>query len=137
MRRTASLFVLLTMLLLGGCATNQRSDMLTITLNAYANAIRWGDIEGAMEFIDPPLRTAHPVSKAYLERYKQIRVSEYDDGNGPLPIGSDEIKQVVHISFVDNSTQSERSVIDHQVWRYDADKKHWWLTTGLPDIGQN
>ena len=137
MRRMPSLFVLLTMLWLGGCATNQRSDLLTTTLNAYASAIRWGDVDGAIEFIDPAQRAAHPVGKPYLERYKQIRVSEYDEGNGPVPAGQNEVRQIVHISLIDNDTQSERSIIDRQTWRYDTEKKHWWLTSGLPEINPN
>ncbi len=135
MRRITRLFALLAALSLSGCATNQRSDVLTLSLNAYASAIRWGDIDGAVALMDPKLRAAHPVSKEYQERFKQLHVSEYDEGNGPLPAGKDEVTQTVHISLVDNATQTERSIIDRQVWRYDAEQKHWWLTTGLPDLG--
>jgi hypothetical protein len=33
-------------------------------------------------------------------------------------------------------TQSVRTIVDHQVWRYDPDKNHWWLETGIPNINQ-
>jgi hypothetical protein len=46
------------------------------------------------------------------------------------------MQQTVHISLVNNNTQSERSIVDHQTWHYDATGQHWWLTSGLPDITQ-
>jgi len=42
----------------------------------------------------------------------------------------------VRISLVNIHTQAERSVIDHQTWHYDEKAKHWWLTSGLPNITQ-
>jgi hypothetical protein len=62
MRRILTLFVVLSTLLLGGCATDRRDDSLTTTLNAYASTVRWGDFPSAEQFVDPKLRDAHPVS---------------------------------------------------------------------------
>jgi hypothetical protein len=53
-----------------------------------------------------------------------------------VPHGKDEVTQVVKINLVNINTQHERSVTDHQTWHYDAEGKHWWLVTGLPDISQ-
>jgi hypothetical protein len=136
MRRILTLFVVLSTLLLGGCATDRRDDSLTTTLNAYASTVRWGDFPSAEQFVDPKLRDAHPVSSLEMERYKQYKVSGYDEGNGPVPQGKDEVTQVVKINLVNINTQHERSVTDHQTWHYDAEGKHWWLVTGLPDISQ-
>ncbi|WP_243050758.1 hypothetical protein [Dyella sp. RRB7] len=136
MRRILTLLVVLSMLLLGGCATDQRSDSLTNTLNAYASTVRWGDFQGALQFVDPKVRDAHPLSTLELARYQQYKVSGYDEGNGPIPNGKDEVTQVVQINLVNVNTQSERTVTDHQTWRYDAQSKHWWLLTGLPDISR-
>ncbi len=134
MRRIPSIVLMLSILLLAACATQERSRSLTTTLSAYGGVLRWGDFASATQFIDPKLRTEHPLSDLDLARYKQVRVTEYDDGAGPVPISPLEVQQTVRISLVNIHTQSERSIIDHQTWHYDEKAKHWWLTSGLPDI---
>ena len=136
MRRILSLLVVLSVLLLAGCATQKRSDTLTTTLTAYGSALRWGDFQSAAQFLDPEIRLKHPLSDLEIARYKQVRVSEYDDGNGPVPAADGDVQQTVHISLINIHTQSERTVVDHQTWHYDEKTKHWWLTSGLPDITQ-
>jgi hypothetical protein len=137
MRRILSILALLSVLLLAGCATQKQGDILTTTLNAYASTLRWGDFQSAMQFIDPAIREKHPLSALDIARYKQVKVSDYDDGNGPLPGGKNTIQQTVHISLVNIHTQTERTIVDHQIWHYDEKTKHWWLTSGLPDITQD
>ncbi|MHA6206094.1 hypothetical protein ACXU4B_16835 [Dyella soli] len=136
MRRMLALLAMFTVPLLGGCATDQRKDTLTTTLNAYASAMRWGDFPTALQFVDPKVREEHPVSSLEMARYQQYKVSGYDDDKGPRPQGKEEVTQVVQINLVNVNTQSERTVTDHQTWRYDAEGKHWWLVTGLPDISR-
>ncbi|MFC5527324.1 hypothetical protein ACFPPA_16405 [Rhodanobacter ginsengisoli] len=137
MRRIPSILVMLSVLLLAGCATRTRSNELTTTLTSYGSTLRWGDFRSAAQFIDPAIRAAHPTSKLDLKRYQQVRVTEYDDGAGPVPIDDFDVQQTVHISLVNIHTQSERSIVDHQTWHYDQKTKHWWLTSGLPDITQD
>ena len=134
MRRILSFLAVLSMLALAGCATQTRKDTLTTTLNAYGSTLRWGDFQSAAQFLDPKYRAEHPLSKLDLDRYKQVRVSEYDDGAGPVPAGEFDVQQTVHISLINRHTQSERTIIDHQNWHYDEKTKHWWLISGLPDI---
>jgi predicted small secreted protein len=133
MRRILSIIVVLS-ITLAGCATQQRSDSLTSTLTAYGNTVRWGDIQSAAQFIDPAIRASHPTSKLDLARYQQIRVTEYDNGAGPVPTGQFDVQQTAEISVVNIHTQAERSMIDHQTWHFDPVAKRWWLTSGLPDI---
>ncbi len=134
MRRIPSIALMLSLLLLAACATQERSHSLTTTLSAYGGVLRWGDFASAAQFIDPKVRTEHPLSDLDLARYKQVRVTEYDDGAGPVPISPTEVQQTARISLVNIHTQSERTIIDHQTWHYDEKAKHWWLTSGLPDI---
>lgn len=137
MRRILTLLAVSSVLLLAGCATKTRSDALTTTLTAYGNTLRWGDFQSAEQFIEPAARAAHPLSKLDLARYQQVRVSEYDADAGPVPAGDFDVQQTAQISIVNLHTQSERTVVDHQTWHYDEKTKHWWLTSGLPDITQN
>jgi outer membrane murein-binding lipoprotein Lpp len=136
MRRILSILAIASMLLLAGCASQKRSDTLTATLNAYANVLRWDDFQSAAMFLDPKIRADHPLTALDMARYKQVKVSQYDEGNGPLPAGENQVEQTVHIGLVNINTQFERSIVDHQTWRYDEPSKHWWLTSGLPDITQ-
>ncbi len=127
----------LSVLLLTGCATQTRSNTLTNTLKAYGSTLRWGDFQSAVQFIDPAIRSAHPLSRLDLARYQQVRVSEYDDGAGPVPDGEFGARQIAQISVINVHTQAERTIVDHQTWRYDEKSRHWWLTSGLPDITQD
>lgn len=133
MRRILCILALLS-IALTGCATQQRSDSLTSTITAYGNTVRWGDIQSAAQFIDPAIRAKHPISKLDMARYEQIRVTEYDNGAGPVPSGEFDVQQSVQISVVNIHTQAERSIIDRQSWHFDPVAKRWWLTSGLPDI---
>jgi len=134
MRRIPQLLLVLSLLLLAACATQERSRSLTTTLSAYAGTLRWGDFASAAQFIDPKIRAEHPLSELDRARYKQVRVTEYDDGSGPVPISPTEVQQTVRLSVVNIHTQAERTIIDRQTWHYDEQAKHWWLTSGLPDI---
>jgi hypothetical protein len=134
MRRIPHILLVLSILLLAACATQERSRSLTTTLSAYGGVLRWGDFATAAQFIDPEVRAEHPLSELDRARYKQVRVTEYDDGSGPVPISPTEVQQTVRLSVVNIHTQAERTIIDRQTWHYDEKAKHWWLTSGLPDI---
>ncbi len=136
MRRILSLLVVLCVLVLGGCASQKRSDSLTTTLAAYGSTLRWGDFQTALQFIQPKVLKKHPLSDIDLARYKQVRVTDYNDDAGPAPIDDFDVEQNVRISIVNVHTQEERTITDHQTWHFDQKTQHWWLTSGLPDITQ-
>lgn len=123
------------MLVLGGCATQGKDTLLDKTLNAYASTIRWGDIASAMEYIDPEVLKSRPPSELQLARYKHVRVSGYET-NGPQPVSETEVRQRVVIGLINIHTQTQRDVIDNQVWKYDPVAERWWLESGLPKIVQ-
>jgi len=134
MRRYLLPLLALIALSCAGCATDQRNQALITTLNGYANTLRWADFQSAQQFVDPKVREAHPLTSLDLARFQQVRVTGYDEGAGPVPDGENQVRQVVQISLVNLNTQSERTVIDRQSWRYDPQTKRWWLMSGLPDI---
>jgi hypothetical protein len=122
-----------------GCSsmsTQSESRALETTLVAYANAVRWGDFEQALAFVDKETLKEHPLSAIDMERYKQVKVAAYTE-QPPVPAGAHEVRQIVQISLVNINTQTERSIVDKQLWRYDEKGKHWHLISGLPDITQH
>ncbi|GAB3028812.1 MULTISPECIES: hypothetical protein [Oleiagrimonas] len=130
----AVLTILLALLALGGCATDRRSSKLRDTLTAYGAAVRWGSFDQARAFLDPKYLEKHPLTHLEMERYHQVRVSEYDDGSGPIPVDDTTVRQIVRIGLINVNTQAQRTIIDRQTWTYDPVKNHWWLESGLPDI---
>ncbi len=110
-----------------------REKILTETLRTYAATIRWGSIEQAESFVDPAYRAAHPLSQLELDRYKQVRITNYND-TAPVPVNEDEVNQTVEIGIVNVHTQEARDIVDRQVWKYDRKNKVWLLSSGLPDI---
>jgi hypothetical protein len=122
------------LLALAGCfPAKNNALLLDDTLSSYASAIRWGDIEGALSFIDPEVLKAHPVTKLDLERYHQVQITTYND-QPPVRINDLEVRQIVEIGLVNTNTQAARSIVDKQVWRLDEKANRWWLMSGLPDI---
>jgi hypothetical protein len=121
-------------LLLSSCATSGKPKrILQETLINYASAVRWSGFEQALAFMDPEVLKAHPPSKLELERFRQVRVTFYHD-QPAQNVSETEVTQIVEIGIVNEHSQSERSVIDRQRWRWDEPAKKWWLVSGLPDI---
>lgn len=129
-----SCLLLIPLLALSGCF-QAKNDALLLedTLTSYAAAIRWGNIEDALAFVDPETLKAHPVTKLDLDRYHQVQVTTYND-QPPVRASELEVRQVVEIGLVNTNTQAARSIIDKQVWRFDQKANRWWLVSGLPDI---
>ncbi|NCT69045.1 MAG: hypothetical protein GXC76_15565 [Rhodanobacteraceae bacterium] len=137
-RPLIGLLLMLSCALLGACATEKMRSKQTVldeTLRSYAATIRWGDIERAQAFLDPKLRETLAPSALDLARYRQVAVSGYSE-QPATPVGDNEVHQLVQIELVNLNTQSARSILDRQVWRYDEASKRWWLVSGLPDISR-
>jgi len=123
---------------IAGCESMTRqseSRALETTLVAYANVIRWGDVQQAIPFIEPETLKQHPLTPLDVQRYKQVHVASYIE-QPLIPVGPHEVRQVVKIALVTVNTQTEREIVDNQLWRYDATGKHWHIVSGLPDISQ-
>ncbi|WP_238346127.1 hypothetical protein [Luteimonas saliphila] len=120
-------------LLLAGCAsTGKQMSALERAQYTFSAAIRWGDFEGAWNLVDPVYRDAHPMSELQFERYKQVQVSHYRDlASSP---GETEALREIEIGVINRHTMAERTMRYTEQWRYDAEKKAWWITGGLPDF---
>jgi len=128
-----AIWILLALGVLAGCATAKRDEGLRVALYGYSAAIRWNEIVQATSYIDPLRLAEKPFTDEDRERWAQIQVTRYFEGpQSPDPQGN--FRQTVQVEVVDRATQSVRTIVDHQVWRFDEAAGRWWLTTGLPDL---
>lgn len=114
-----------------------KTDVLNATLYGYVSAIRWneGNVDDALTFVKPEYLAKHPLSQLERDRFSQFQVSGY------YPKGSQQISETlygqrVEIRLINVHTQAERSIIDDQIWEWDAAAERWWLTTGLPKLAE-
>ncbi len=133
-RSIAVLFALLVALLPGACATaGGKGDKLYEAQNAFSDAVRWGDFEGAWSLVEPKYREEHPMTQLLLSRYGQVQVSGYRDiGNSAFADGT--AVRDIQIGVVNRHTLAERNLRYRERWRWDEAQKRWWLQDGLPDF---
>ena len=125
--------LLAAMLALAGCATTlDRGNALREAEYAWSAAIRWGDFEGAWNLVDPELRKAQPMTDLEFARYRQVQISGYNELGERT--GDTEAQREILIHVVNRNTLVERQARYSERWRYDADTKTWWNTSGLPDL---
>lgn len=134
MKKFARLLACLLLSALTACAAApSKLNPLDAALTDYGVAIRWSEFDQAIAFLDPQVRLQHPLADLERERLKLIQVTGYEvkdrhasaDGN---------LEQTVEIRLINRNTQLERSISDHQSWRWDAVSKRYWLISGLPDF---
>jgi hypothetical protein len=119
--------------LLAACGSLPGAQLQPDPVTEYGAAIRWNEFERASAFLDPVAQLP-PLTDLERERIKQLQVTGYEvKSQHPLPDGG--MAQEVEIRVVNKHTQLERTITDHQVWRYDAAAKGYVLSSGLPDFG--
>lgn len=130
--RTSARLGVLVACLLAGC-NPIKQDRLTDTLqkatSGYQNALRWGYFENAYSYIHPE-RRGKALSPETLEG---LRLTGYDVIQPPVMNAEAETAtQIVAIDYLYEDRQVVKRLKDRQLWRYDAEKKTWWLDSGLP-----
>lgn len=120
-------------LAIGACASATKNESLRVRLYNYAAAIRWNEIDQAAAYVDPAVLAEKPFTAEQRERWKQVQVSRYYEAPQSTD-GEGRVLQTVQIELIDRSTQTVRTVVDRQRWRYDEVAKTWWLESGLPQL---
>ncbi|MFD2112313.1 hypothetical protein [Thiorhodococcus fuscus] len=137
---TAGGYALVILLMTTGCGSIKK-DKMAITLqtatHGYQSALRWGYFESAYAFVDPDQRKNTPMPPSLTG----LRLTGYDVVQPPGVQKKDKedededsaiATQIVHIEYLYEDRQVVKSLTDRQIWRWDAEKKTWWLTSGLP-----
>ncbi len=122
-----------TALAIGACASATKNESLRVRLYNYAAAIRWNEIDQAAAYVDPAVLAEKPFTAEQRERWKQVQVSRYYEAPQSTD-GEGRVLQTVQIELIDRSTQTVRTIVDRQRWRYDETAKTWWLESGLPQL---
>lgn len=132
---TIRLLPLLLLLLVACSSKGPSMKDLEILMESYAIAVRWGDLDGAWEFVDPETRKNKPLTGLERERLQQFQVAGYEVKRTGM-IDGDRMRQMVEIRLINRNTQIERIVVDDQVWRWEPEIKRWWLVSGIYDPTQ-
>lgn len=130
----AGLILLVTTLLLGGCQSlgdKKKYDALTLTLRAYENTLRWGDIEQAYGYLRPEQVTDVQIPPGL----DNIRLTNYEVIAPKTPLGEHGISQTVLIHYIEQDRQMEKKLTDQQVWEYDPVAQRWHLISKVPEFG--
>ena len=123
--------------LLSGCPQTKEDKSLTETLQQYETIIRWAQWDAAVDFVSMEYQLENPISRLDLDRLRLFRVTQYvvrsstpvDEGNGMV--------QVVEIRMFNKNQARERTIINEQYWKYNAEIENWKMHSGLPDPTQS
>lgn len=124
----------LILLLLSACSAGRQESDLEETTKQYAVLVRWNEIEQATNFVHPNALPKSNRLQFELDRFDQVRITGYD----VTAVAPDQeglaYRQTVEIRIYNKHTAVERTILDQQLWEYDADSERWWLMSGLPDL---
>lgn len=136
MKLLPRLFILLlTALLLAGCGSQSRKQReLDETLNAYRQAVRWGNLLQMEVFLSDAAREQHPLDELERERFAQVRCTGYTEVSPPIDNDDGSVSQTIEIEFTNIHTQSPKRVMDRQTWVW-LDGR-WQLDSGLPKLAR-
>ncbi len=133
MRSTTWVLLAAMALAMAACASATKNESLRVRLYNYAAAIRWNEIDQAAAYVDPAVLAEKPFTAEQRGRWKQVQVSRYYEAPQSTD-GEGRVLQTVQIELIDRSTQTVRTIVDRQRWRYDETAKTWWLESGLPQL---
>lgn len=127
------LLLILVALLLAACGSQSRKQReLDETLNAYRQAVRWGNLMQMEVFLSDAAREAHALSELERERFAQVRCTGYAEISPPIDNDDGSVSQTIEIEFTNIHTQSPKRVMDRQTWIWDDGR--WQLDSGLPKL---
>ena len=136
-KKSLLLFAAVLVLLIGlpaeAASKRSQNKQLVVAQSKYSTAIRWNEFELAWALVDPKYRKENPLTDLEKGRFKLIQVTGYDEKSQDF-LDDGGVEVTVEIRLINRNTQAERIIMDTQVWRWDAEAKRWWLSTGLPDF---
>ena len=109
----------------------KRMEKFEQATDTYELAIRWSDFDMASTFLknqeDPEIATL-------IENLKQYKVTSYTVKRYLPSADKSQILIIADIQFFKINGLIVKNISHRQIWKYDQDKKNWFLTSGLPDL---
>ena len=130
---TIGSMVFLAIIALGACSTNPSEKELGETFKQYETIVRWSQWDAATDFISTEYQLEHPITRLELDRLRLFKVTAYTVRSTGLFDEGMTARQAVEIKMFNNQQGVERTIMDEQEWRYNAETKRWKLHSGLPD----
>lgn len=112
---------------LAACSHDIQLMRLEETLSSYGSAVRWSRFEAAADFQTEAAR--RPVDP---EAYKDIHITAYDVVYRHESDDRKNVRQTAEIRYFLEHEGVEKKVTDRQTWKFDEQKKQWFLETPLP-----
>jgi len=125
--------ILLAVLVLAACTTNQVEKSKTETFEQYETMVRWSQWDAAADFISPEYLAEHPISRLEMDRLRLFRVTSYTLRSAAVFDEGLTVKQTVEIKMFNTQQAVERTIMQEQEWRYIESCKCWLLYSGMPD----
>jgi hypothetical protein len=125
--------ICLLVLALAACSSNQVEKSRSEAFKQYETIIRWSQWDAAADFISPEYQQENPISRLDMDRLRLFRVTAYTVRSTGVFDEGMTARQVVEIRMFNTHQAVERTVLDEQEWRYDEERKRWFLHSGLPD----
>jgi hypothetical protein len=98
---------------------------------AWANAMRWGEMEEREPFLRAPAVAASDDFQR--RRWEQVRISGYRERSRTLQADG-RLRVRAEVSVINVHTQAERSVVVDEYWAWLPELRSWKLDSGLPDL---
>lgn len=126
------------LLFTAGCATSptlgkqSRSNSLDLSIEGYRKLIRWGYYDEAVKYLLSSDGSAVPADLGRMARY---RVTSFEFGNKLLADTGKEARVSAVIEYYEIDRGVISTLRDEQLWWFDDESKHWYLSSGLPAFG--
>ena len=125
--RRSILFVLAAAVLAAGCASTfdfRREEVFEDTVRAYGRLITWSDFGTASGYLAPDAENKTVP--------KGVRVASYDFKQ--LIYAQDKLAAVniIEISYYRENDMRLKTIMDQQLWQFNAAKQAWQLKSGFP-----
>ncbi|MDH3213842.1 MAG: hypothetical protein OEM05_15285 [Myxococcales bacterium] len=96
----------------------------------YTQAIRWGNLDRASEFVDPELRATF---LSFAEEFATIRITDYDIGSIHYE-SKDRADVTVTYHAYNMGTFIDRSVREEQRWHREGAGTRWWVNPEIETL---
>ena len=131
----AALSAIFLLALITACASsNKQTKTLDLTLTEYEKTVRWSQWDLAASSIAPDYLQENPITRLDMDRLRLFKVTKYNVRSSIPFDGGLALRQVVEIGMFAKNRAVERTLIDEQEWRYNAELERWFLHSGLPDV---